>query len=55
MFNNESCKLTIEQLKSYNGLHEITNDEAEKIIETLYQLSVIAFEKITMDINSKNE
>lgn len=55
MFNNEGSKLTIEQLRSFKGLHEVTDEEANNIIETLYQLSVIGFEKITMNLNSKNE
>lgn len=35
--------LTIEKLRTYKGLEEVTEDEAYKIIETLTRLSQLTF------------
>jgi hypothetical protein len=39
-------KLTVEQLMVYNGMENITEEEACQIIDALYQLSLISY-KIT--------
>ena len=36
-------KLTLEQLKRYKSFENVSEEEGEKIINTLYQLSIITY------------
>lgn len=36
-------RLTIDELKSFKGCENYTNEEAEEIIETLEQLTIVLF------------
>jgi hypothetical protein len=39
--NSKTRKITIEDLKRYSEFKQLTDDEANEIIESLYQLSII--------------
>jgi hypothetical protein len=39
-----SNRLTIEELKSFPGCENIDNMEAEKIIQSLYELSLLSYD-----------
>lgn len=41
--NNENIKLTIEELKKCKGFDEISESEANEIIESLFQLAIIGY------------
>ncbi len=42
-FECPSWSLTPDQIRSFEGLESLTNDQAEKIIESLVRLAVIAY------------
>ena len=39
--------ITIEQLKSFDGFADVSNQEAEQIIQTLKELSLLTYNTIT--------
>ena len=41
--NNEELKLTYQELKEIEGYENITEEEATKIIDTVFMLSIMAF------------
>ncbi len=41
--SNEKEKLTVNKLKEHRGLENISNQEAEQIIDGLYRLARISF------------
>ena len=44
--NNEDSnqvKLTIEELKKFNGFETISNSEAEEIIDSLFRLAIVMY------------
>lgn len=41
--NEENTRLTIEELRKFKGFEEISESEAKEIIETLFQLAIIAY------------
>lgn len=48
-------RLTIPQLKKHPGLEQLTDQQAEQIIEALYQLSVAFYELYSQTKSNKNE
>jgi len=52
MFRNDENKLTISELRQFKGFENIPEDEATNIIDTLYKLTLIAFNEIIK--NSKD-
>lgn len=49
--NSENMKyiLTYKELRSFPGLDSISNDEAENVIKSLYQLSMITYQVFIHD------
>ena len=47
-------KLTISQLRKHKGFENIDDTEAEMIIDSLYELSLICFSIYKSKINNKN-
>lgn len=43
---NELRVLTIEELRAFNGLSELTDEQALEIIQTLKQLSLLTYQII---------
>jgi hypothetical protein len=43
VLNLENCKLTIEELKQMKGYENIEEETALKLIDTIYLMSIIAF------------
>ena len=41
--SNENEKLTIEQLRKFEGLEDITNDEAKDMSDIIYELSKLIY------------
>jgi len=40
---NAPKRITVEQLRKYKGFENVSEEEANNIVETLYQLAVIAY------------
>lgn len=41
--NEENTRLTIEELRKFKGFEEISESEVKEIIESLFQLAIIAY------------
>jgi hypothetical protein len=41
--NHDNKRLTIEELRKYEGFEEISESEATEIIESLFQLAIIGY------------
>lgn len=52
LFQNNGKKLSVAQLKKYKGLNDISDEEAEEIIDSLYHFSVLTY-KIYMKSEQK--
>jgi hypothetical protein len=47
----EDCKLTVTELRKFKGFEDISEEEGEKLIDALHQLTVICYEEfITNDL-----
>jgi len=42
-FDGSNCKLTLDELRKCAGFADVSDSEGEAIIESLYRLSLIAF------------
>ena len=42
--NSSEWRLTIDEIRSCKGFEDITDEEAENIIDTLVKLSIVAYE-----------
>ncbi len=51
---SEFKTLTIEELKSFDGLTDISNEEAEHIIQTLKELSLLIYNIVTNHATSES-
>ena len=53
MFKNKSCEnLTIEKLKTFKGLKNLTDKEAEIIIASLEIYTTLVYEQLIKHINT---
>lgn len=52
MFSDESIKLTYHELREIEGYENITEEEATKITETVFMLSIMAYNAY---INKENK
>jgi hypothetical protein len=41
--NQENTRLTIEELRKFKGFEDLTENEANEIIESLFQLAIIGY------------
>ena len=48
-------KLTTNQLRKFSGLDYLSEKEANKIIESLYQLSLLAYDIFQSKLNKKTK
>ena len=48
-------KLSIDELKTFKGFENLTDEDAEKVISTLERLSALCYELFMKDPNQKNE
>ena len=54
MDTDQPRKLTIDELRSYDDLENLTDEKAEEITETLRQLCLITHKIVMKQINEKN-
>ncbi len=45
--NMELRKLTIEELRAFEGLESLSDEEAKEVIETLFRFSMISYQIIS--------
>ncbi len=53
--NIDPKRLTIEQLRSYEGCEHYTEEEAGEVIDTLEQLTIVLFKLYKKDLELKEK